>query len=303
MCELAVEPSWAASNAFVSGMWVWSAGSYRTGEEQARLLKFCHDQHFNHLDVHVQMEQRSGHAVLIDEKALAGLLARAAEANVSVCALRGSPRMFFETNSERTLRELEAIIRFNDGLPADARFQGVKYDVEPQTLAEWHAAGAVRERIMRDYLQCLARIKAALDQARMAGMSMELSVDMPFWWDKEELRIEYGGQSKLFSEQVQDLTDSVTLMSYRRDPGQVKQLVEAEREYAAQTGKKVMAGLLQSKARNPAEAWLSFHGLPTAEYVRVRGELEAWAAGQPGMGGVMHHDYASLCQSLGGLAQ
>jgi hypothetical protein len=155
---------------------------------------------------------------------------------------------------------------------------------------------------MRDYLQCLAKIKAALDDAAAAGTRMDLSVDIPFWWDKEELRVEYGGRSKPFSEQVQDLTDSVTLMSYRRDPGQIKQLVKTEREYAARIGKTVMAGLLQSKASNPAEASLSFHGLPTAEYVRVRRELEAWAVCQPGMGGVMHHHYASLRQSLDGLA-
>jgi hypothetical protein len=302
VCELAAAgQSSTPSPPLISGLWVWSADSYRTTEQQARLLKFCHDYHFNHLDVHVQIKERQAQAVLTDEIALAGFLARAAKSNVSVCALRGSPRMFFEKNRDRTLRELEAIIRFNAGLPADARFKGVKYDVEPQTLDEWHQAGAAREKIMRDYLQVLGRLKEALDHARTAGIRMELAVDIPFWWDKEELRIAYNGQTRRFSEQVQDLTDSVTLMSYRRDPEQVKQLVKTEKEYAARTGKLVMAGLLQSPARNPAEASLSFHDLPIADYVRVRRELETWAAGQPGMGGVMHHDYASLRQSLDGL--
>jgi hypothetical protein len=127
---------------------------------------------------------------------------------------------------------------------------------------------------------------------------MELSVDIPFWWDKPDLKIEFRGQTKLFSQHVQDLTDSVTLMSYRRDPEEVKRIVEDERAYAVKFGKQVLPGLLHSKAHNPAEASLSFYGLPTSEYLRVRHELEGWASNQPGIGGVMHHHYGSLSNCL-----
>jgi hypothetical protein len=222
------------------------------------------------------------------------LLARAAESNISVCALRGSQTMFFEKNYPRTLRELGAIVEFNNRLPAGSRLKGIKYDVEPQTLEEWRRGGAEREKIMRDYLGCLVKLREALAAGTPERTRMELSVDIPFWWNREDLKIEFEGRTRLFSQQVQELTDSVTLMSYRRDPEAIKQLVESAKDYAARIGKRVCASLLHSQARNPAEAALSFYGLPTSEYVRARGELEKSALEQPGMGGVMHHHYGSL---------
>jgi hypothetical protein len=206
--------------------------------------------------------------------------------------------MFFEGNYARTLRELRAIVEFNNGLPAGSRFAGIKYDVEPHTLEEWRHGGGMREKIMRDYLGCLSRIRRAIECDAPKDSRLQLAVDIPFWWGKEELKIEYQGQKRPFSHHIQDLTDSVTLMSYRRDAEVVKQLVEDDRAYAARTGKLVLAALLHSKAASPNESSLSFYGLPAAEYLRVRHELEQWASSRPGIGGVMHHHYGSLSCSL-----
>ena len=283
-----------AESPTISGMWVWSADAYRTTGQQVRLLTFCRDHHFNHLDVHVRMEAQETRARLTDEKELAELLLRAAEAKVTVSALRGSQKMFLEENHPRTLRELQVIVDFNQRLPAGARFLGIKYDVEPQTLTEWRSGGLVREKIMRDYLECLAKLRHALKSGTASGCELKLSADIPFWWDKEDLRLKFQDRIKPLSQHVQDLTDSVTLMSYRRDAGLVKLLVDGERAYAAQLGKSVLPALLHSKAASPDESSLSFHGLPAAEYERVRNELEQWAASRPGIGGVMHHHYGSL---------
>src|SRR5262249_51179912 len=149
----------------------------------------------------------------------------------------------------------------NGRLPAGARFSGIKYDVEPQTLEEWRRGGAVREKVMRDYLQCLACIQQTLATNASKGGRMPLATGIPFWGSNPELKMEYGGRTQLFSEHVQDLTDSVTLMSYRRDIPEVIRLVEAERAYAARTGKAVLPALLHSKAADPNEARLSFYGL------------------------------------------
>ncbi len=286
------------SKPIVSGMWVWHEETYQTVEQRARLLKFCRDHQFNHLDVSVQIEKKDGRASVVDPDELTDLLTRAAEAKVSICALRGSQRMFFETNYPATLAELQAIIEFNNRLPVGLRFTGVKYDVEPHTLAEWRQGGPIREKIMRDYLGCLERIRETLVSEAKAAPRIKLSVDIPFWWHKPDLKVEFGGQTKPFSQHIQDLTDSVTLMSYRRDPEEVKRIVESEREYAVKIGKQVLPGLLHSKAHNPADTPLSFYGLPTSEYLRVRHELEDWASHEAGIGGIMHHHYGSLSNSL-----
>lgn len=287
-----------ASNSIISGMWVWATESYQTGAERSHLIKFCQDHQFNHLDVHFRDEQEGGRVELTDQKELAELAKLAGKENVSISALRGSQTMFFETNHARTLRELEAIIEFNNRLPQGSRLKGIKYDVEPQTLNEWRQGGPVREKIMRDYLLCLGKIHKALEHSGTKSSRMDLTVDVPFWWDKEDLAIEFDGHKKLFSQHVQDLTDSVTLMSYRRDPEVVKEIVKHWGEYAAKIDKKVLPSLLHSRARDPAESAISFYGLPTSEYLRVRRELETWAATQPGIGGIMHHHYTSLNASL-----
>lgn len=286
------------SKPVISGMWVWHDETYKTADQRARLIKFCRDHQFNHLDVSVEIETKDGKASLVDQDELTDLLTRAAESKVSICALRGSQKMFFETNFPETLAELQAIIEFNYRLPVSSRFQGIKYDVEPHTLTEWRQGGASRERIMRDYLGCLKKIRETLVKEANGAPRMELSVDIPFWWHKPELQIEFGGKTKPLSQHVQDLTDSVTLMSYRRDPEEVKRIVESEREYAVTIGKQVLPGLLHSKAHNPADAALSFYGLPTSEYLRARRELEDWASHEPGIGGIMHHHYGSLSNSL-----
>ena len=206
--------------------------------------------------------------------------------------------MFGQENWARTLAELQTVIDFNNGRPAPERLAGVKYDVEPQTTSEWRQGGAVRLAIMQDYLACLVKMNGLLAAGTRDGKRMKLTVDIPFWWDKADLAVEFQGQTKPFSEHIQDLTDSLTLMSYRRNPEEVKKLVESERLYAVKIGKQVMPGLLQSQSKDPAEAAISFHGLPVADYLRARRTLEDWAAAEPGIGGVMHHHYASLSNAL-----
>ena len=282
----------------ISGMWVWSDDSYRTAEQRARLIQFCREHQFNHIDVSVEVRKAGGGLAVADPEELTDLLARAAAAEISVSALRGSQRMFGETNWERTLGELQAVIDFNNRLPVKARLAGVKYDVEPHTTSEWREGGALRLAIMQDYLGCLVKMNDLLAAGAKGGRKLQLTVDIPFWWNKADLAVAFNGRTKPFSEHIQDLTDSLTLMSYRRDPAEVKKLVESERLYAVKIGKQVLPGLLHSQAKDPAEAALSFHGLPVADYLRARRELEGWASDEPGIGGVMHHHYGSLSNAL-----
>jgi len=49
------------------------------------------------------------------------------------------------------------------------------------------------------------------------------------WWDKDRFALEFEGKRKPFNEHVQDLTDFITIMSYRRSSQKVLDCVESER--------------------------------------------------------------------------
>ena len=108
---------------------------------------------------------------------------------MSLRELPARPNLEHLKNQARTLRELALILDFNRRQPAGARFSGIKYDVEPQTLEEWRRGGAIRKMIMLDYLQCLASIHQTLATNDSSGGRMQLAVDIPFWWNKLELKI------------------------------------------------------------------------------------------------------------------
>jgi len=46
-----------------------------------------------------------------------------------------------------------------------------------------------------------------------SALGMSLAVDIAFYWYKDELAIEFGGESKICHRHVQDLTDYVGIMS------------------------------------------------------------------------------------------
>src|SRR5262245_524321 len=50
----------------ISGMWVWSSDAFGTPAQRTQLLAFCQNHKFNHLDVHLRIEEGSGVARLAD---------------------------------------------------------------------------------------------------------------------------------------------------------------------------------------------------------------------------------------------
>lgn len=270
-------------------MWVWSNSSFSTNQERQKLIRFCAKYQINHLDIFLNISADKEKPVLEDAKALRDLILLAGRHRITIAALRGSPKMFFSGNHEQALRELQAIIAFSNTLPAGHLFKGVKYDVEPYLTEEWKAQGKCPKPVMRDYLTFLHKARSVLHDN---APRLLLAADIPFWWDKDELVIEFEGNTKRFSEHVQDLTDFVVIMSYKRSVEKVLDCVENERRYAKQINKMIFPSLETVELKQDPQA--SFWGSPSREFWDVVPRLLEEANGDPAMGGVNIHCYRSL---------
>lgn len=212
---------------------------------------------------------------------------------ITSAALRGDPRMFFAEKHQQTLHELQAIIDFSTSLPDDALFKGIKYDVEPYLTKEWKEKGKTRETVMRDYLVFLRKARLVLQDR---APRLWLAVDTPFWWDNDEFILEFEGSRKRFSEHVQDLTDFIAIMSYRRSPQGVLACVDGERRYAKRIKKTIFPSLETIKLKQ--DPHLSFWDVPPEEFWNVVPQLLEAARADPAIGGAMLHCYRSLLEKF-----
>jgi hypothetical protein len=294
MAALSVPVSLPAKPTNGLGMWVWSASAFSTQNSRHRLVKFCIDHGITHLDVHVKMSSKAKTTALKDADAFKDLILLAGEHQITTAALRGAPRMFFAEKHPQTLQELQAIIDFSKTLPGDALFKGIKYDVEPYLTKEWKQPGTTRETVMRDYLAFLRKARLVL-QDRAPGLW--LAVDTPFWWDNDEFIVEFEGSRKRFSEHVQDLTDFIAIMSYRRSPKGILACVDWERRYAKRIHKVIFPSLETTRLKQDPN--LSFWGFPPEHFWKVVPQLLEETKTDPAIGGVMLHCYRSLLEKFG----
>ena len=290
---LAIPVSLNAAPAKGLGLWVWSESSFSTDEAREKLIRFCVKHQISHLDIYINMSGDKEKPIVQDAEALRDLIQLAGLHNITIAALRGNPKMFFSENHEQTLQELRAIIAFYKTLPAGSLFKGIKYDVEPYRTEEWKAKGESRKQVMLDYLIFLHKARALLHKE---APHLWLAADTPFWWDKDEFVMEFGRGTKRFSEHVQDLTDFIVIMSYRRSVKKVLECVENERRYAKEINKVIFPSLETVKLTQ--DPHISFWGLTSQEFWDVVPQVLETAKADPAMGGVMIHCYRTVIEKF-----
>lgn len=293
LAALAIPVSLNAKPTDGLGMWVWSHSAFSTQNSRQDLVRFCINHDITHLDVHVKMSSTGNKSTLKDADSFKDLILLAGQYQITTAALRGDPKMFFAEKHPQTLHELQAIIDFSNTLPVDAPFKGIKYDVEPYLTKKWRQKETTRETVMRDYLAFLRKARLILKDR---ALRLWLAVDTPFWWDNDEFILEFEGSRKRFSEHIQDLTDFIAIMSYRRSPQGVLACVDGERRYANQIHKVIFPSLETTRLKKDAR--LSFWDVPPEEFWKVVPQLQEAAKADPAIGGVMLHCYRSLLEKF-----
>ena len=284
------------------GLWVWDKKSIRTKREQDRLLAFCERYGIDRLSVQIHVEPGSikrGQPKLMFTDPLRRLMVEAKHRGIRVEALDGAPEMAMPENRSTVLAILDQVMAFNHTLPPGAGFVAMHYDIEPYLLPQWDTPR--RQAIMHQYLELMetARLKMRLDAPGMA-----LAASIPFWYDNrvsqdDSCILEFNGQRKNFHEHIQDLTDYVAVMSYRRHAvgdDSMTQHLETERAYAEWVGKTVCAGIETIEIKGRPE--VSFYGLPQTEFWFQKQKLEQVLRKRGGFGGVMIHSYGSFREYL-----
>lgn len=270
------------------GMWAWKQAHFDTAQARSEMLDFCKQEGISHIDQHVSIH---GGAIM-NADALKCLIAQAAQRGITVNALRGDKAMFLANNYERTLNAIETLVAFNRTLPEEAKLLGIKFDVEPYLTAQWKAGGEQRDRVILEYLNCLTRARAYL---KTHSPGLELAVDVPFWWDKDEYMVNFEGNIKHFVHHIQDCVDWLGIMSYRREAGRIIRIVEDEIAYASkQELAHSIAPSMETSNIKGKDAHISFAGVPSQQFRLALAVLRATYADNPNVRCIMLHHYGSL---------
>jgi hypothetical protein len=287
----------------VSGLWVWKKESVGTAEARRELVAFAAKHGFNRLFVQVRFEAGSvaaGKPVVADAEGWKDLVVTAKEKGIAIEVLDGDPEMARGVNHEKLLAKVGALIALDKGLPAGAKLAGVHLDIEPYTSKEWKEGD--RQAVMKEFLEVFWAIKKKLGAE--AG-HMTLGADIPFWYDNKTAEgdscvLEYRGKKANFQEHIQDVTDYVGVMSYRRKAtgsNSVAAVVENEVAYAGKIGKTVCASLETGPLKETPT--ITFYGLPAEEFWAQKKLVEETLGKNAGFGGVLVHSYENLKAYLG----
>ncbi len=242
------------------GMWLWeTAKLLGDPAAQTELQVFCRDQGIT--DLFLQLPYRAEKTgeewkISWDQPGMRELLEGLHTVGITCHALDGDPRFALEEFHDQVKATLREIIRYNHGSEPEARFDAVRYDIEPYILPSF--AGANKERILRQYLALLKELKRD-----SAAAGLELGADIPFWFDAlnrfYEPITELDGRP--FTEALLAIADNIGIMDYRtRAYGADGTIAHAVNEIrlAEKMGKNVFIGL--ETVPLPEETILDFEG-------------------------------------------
>jgi hypothetical protein len=171
-----------------------------------------------------------------------------------------------EKHSE-ALAVIDSLAAFNGGNSADARFDGVHYDVEPYLLLGY-GDPSFRPQIL---LGLVEKAEKCRDRAHAAGLTF--SSDLPSWFyargglERDRLIVDFKGQQKTAGEHIVDLVDSITIMDYTNQAdgagGIIARALPAL-DYAAARQKKIVVGVETFAERDSTVTFIV--GLPAEEF-------------------------------------
>ncbi len=219
-------------------MWVWQTEAL-LGDVALRdqLLATCKSQ--NITDVFLQLVPAT--LGTNSWSAMLDLVADLHKVGVRVDALDGSPKYSQAKNHHVALEIAGVVVASNRIEPAQRRFDGMRFDIEPYLLPGF--SGPAKASILGDYLSLLDKLHAVASSGELP-----LGADIPFWFDgvdryNKPVAVVRG---RPVSELVMDRVDNIAVMAYRTriygPDGVIAHAID-EIEYAEATGKAVFVGL------------------------------------------------------------
>ncbi|MBW4838690.1 MAG: hypothetical protein KZY74_04785 [Paenibacillaceae bacterium] len=272
-------------------IWAWDFYEAASNSNKITvLLKFLKEQDINLLFIGTSK-------TLPDQPATyEELILRAHEEGIRVFALVGRAEWALEGRHREALAELEQVLSFNETHPASV-FDGIQYDIEPHTLAEYKTK---RGSVNYQYIQVLKKIA---HEIKASGDPLEFNAAIPCWYASGEkpVIVETGGQRKPLSYFVLDIVDTASLMAYRDTAERQIRASLAEADYAAKLGKKVYVGAETSAPNGstiPNE--ITYYNKGSVYMNKQIKAINAYYARHEGFGGVAIHQYPAFKKLMQG---
>ena len=214
----------------------------------------------------------------------------------SVHALLGSgsyqaPMYSYARYHHKAVDLIDAVIAYNAGSPAAARFDGANIDIEPHWLPDWHDAPSVQVQ----YFDMLA---AMMRRVAESGQKLLVGPAIPRWLDtSDECRsVVWRGERKTCAQHVQDIADYVALMDYRDIAGTSVGIIDqaaAEVAYGNKVGKPVVIGVETGQVSSGDPEAISFYEEGRDHMEAELAEVMKAFSGEKAFGGVAVHHYDS----------
>jgi hypothetical protein len=215
--SLSLEPAGPPKTAPRS-TWAWRPGDWI--DNGPALVAWAAGQGIQ--DLFITVPLKDGAAVRAPEL-LAAFVRQAGARGLRVHSVDGDPRMVLAEELPAAVRRARAYAAYNQAAAPDARLAGMQFDVEPYLLPEATLAAAERD----------ARYLAMAQALKAAAGPLRLEFVVPFWW---------GGKGALL-DRLAAAADSLAVMDYRTDPGQVYDAAVPFLDWAAVHGKQVRIAL------------------------------------------------------------
>lgn len=272
-------------------IWAWDFYEAASNSNKiTALLKFLKEQDINLLFIGTSK-------TLPDQPATyEELILRAHEEGIRVFALVGRAEWALEGRHREALAELQQVLSFNGSHPASV-FDGIQYDIEPHTLAEYKTK---RGSVNYQYIQVLKKIAGEI---KASGDSLEFNAAIPCWYASGEnpVMVDTGGQRKPLSYFVLDIVDTASLMAYRDTAERQIRASLVEANYAAKLGKKVYIGAETSAPNGstiPNE--ITYYNKGSVYLDKQIKAINAYYAQHEGFGGVAIHQYSAYKKMMQG---
>jgi hypothetical protein len=229
--------------------WLWHTQQYLdSAVKRQTLASTLKQQHFTHLFIQLPNRPKDLNKKwpsTLQTAKWKALILQLHRAGIKVYALEGYKEYALPKWHPRVIQTVRQVIAYNKRVPPAARFDGIRYDIEPYLLPAFR--GNLRQWLMQHYLSLLTRL-TTMSHAH----NMTFGVDVPFWFDRLDPatgkpdRILFNGHRRAISEHIIDIVDDVGIMDYRTQAygadGIVRHAAE-ELLYASQRGKQIFVGL------------------------------------------------------------
>ncbi|MGG0739674.1 amidase [Niallia taxi] len=218
----------AAANSKTNATWIWNPWSLTTAAGQNKVINFLVKNSVT--DVYLQIDQE------VERKTYQQFIAKVSTNDISVHALDGASKWALAGGQAYVDSMFTWLKSYQKNSAANQRFSGVHLDVEPYILTEWNTD---RDDVVLAYQKLIKR-----SSQLSTNLSLELSIDMPFWFDEITFANTYG-KSNLAKWAIKN-TNSVTIMAYRNTAtgvNGINSLVKTEVQYAKDAGKSINIGV------------------------------------------------------------